>query len=145
MDPFAKKMWRAGFAFSGLLLLMGAGFTVVYVHARPRCGDRVVSEFVSPDRQWTATVLERRCGEDAPFVSRINIRNADAKLVRGFFSGQANQNNVFMVEQDAAGAGFNLDWNSPGQLTIRCRHCDPRYVHQQDTQHDSLTIRYELH
>src|SRR3954447_6650980 len=108
MDPFAKKLWHAGFAFFGLMLLFAAALTVIYVHVRPRCGDRVVSESVSPDRQWIATVLERRCGEDAPFISRINIRQADTKLVRGFFSGQANQNNVFMVEQDAAGAGLNL-------------------------------------
>ena len=144
MDPFAKKMWRGGFAFSGLLLLLGAALTVFYVHARPRCGDRVVSESASPDHQWIATILERRCGEDAPFISRINIRKGDAALIRGFFSGQANQNNVFIIEQDAAGAGLSLDWNLPAQMTIRCRHCNARYVHQQDPQHGTLTIHYEL-
>jgi len=145
MDPFAKKMWRAGLSYAGLLLLLAVAATVGYVHKRPRCGDRVVSESASPDRRWTATILERRCGDDAPFVTRINIRNGDAQLIRGFLSGQANENNVFTIEQDAADAGFNLDWNSPDQLTIRCRHCDPRYVHQQDSQHGSLAIRYELH
>ena len=144
MDPFARKMWRAGLAYAVLLMAMGAALTVVYVHERPRCGDRRVKESNSPDRRWTAAVLERRCGEDAPFITQINLRDGGTKLVRGFFSGQANQNNVFMVEQDAAGAGLQLDWNGSGELTIHCPHCDANYVRRQDPQHGGLKIRYEF-
>ncbi len=144
MDPFARKMWRAGLAYAVLLMAMGAALTVVYVHERPRCGDRRVKESNSPDRRWTAAVLERRCGEDAPFITLINLRDGGTKLVRGFVSGQANQNNVFMVEQDAAGAGLQLDWNGSGELTIHCPHCDANYVRRQDPQHGGLKIRYEF-
>jgi len=144
MDPFARKMWRAGLAYAVLLMAMGTALTVVYVHERPRCGDRRVKESNSPDRRWTAAVLERRCGEDAPFITLINLRDGGTKLVRGFVSGQANQNNVFMVEQDAAGAGLQLDWNGSGELTIHCPHCDANYVRRQDPQHGGLKIRYEF-
>src|SRR6266851_6732298 len=144
MDPFARKMWRAGLAYAVLLMAMGAALTVVYVHERPRCGDRRVKESNSPDRRWTAAVLERRCGEDAPFITLINLRDGGTKLVRGFVSGQANQNNVFMVEQDAAGSGLQLDWNGSGELTIHCPHCDANYVRRQDPQHGGLKIRYEF-
>lgn len=144
MDPFAKKMWRAGFAYAGLLAAMAAVLTVTYVHERPRCGDRIVAESSSPDRRWIAAVIERRCGEDSPFITQINLRRGDTKLVRGFFSGQAAQDNIFMIEQDAAGAGFTLQWNGADQLTVRCRHCDRNYVRRQDPQQGTLMIRYDL-
>ena len=159
MDPFARKMWRGGLAFSALLVALSGALTMYYVHARPRCGDRPVSESISPDRHWTATVLERRCGEDAPFITQVNLRQGGTKLQRGFFSGQANDNNVFTVEQDAAGAGLQLQWTDAGELTITCRHCDRKYMrrqdtrlqetrHQntrhQDTQNRSLKINYKL-
>ena len=154
MDPFARKMWRGGLAFSALLAALAGALTVYDVHARPRCGDRSVSESTSPDKHWTATVLERRCGEDAPFITQVNLRQGGTKLERGFFSGQANDNNVFTVEQDAAGAGLQLRWNDTGELTISCRHCDPNYVRRQDTrlqntrhqdtQNGTLKISYKL-
>jgi hypothetical protein len=144
MDPFAKKMWRAGLAYAALLAAMAAVLTVAYIHERPRCGDRIVGESSSPDRRWIAAVIERRCGEDSPFITQINLRSGETKLVRGFFSGQATQDNVFMIEQDAAGAGFTLQWTGPEQLTVRCRHCDRNYVRRQDPQQGTLMIRYYL-
>lgn len=137
MDPFARKMWRAGLAYAGLLIALAAALTATYVHSRPRCGDRTVSESVSPDRRWTAAVLERRCGEDTPFITQINLRIGDQKLERGFFSGQANKNNIFAVEQDAAGAGITFEWNTRDLLTVHCRHCDTKYVDHKDTQLDT--------
>ncbi len=142
MDPFARKMWRSGLAFAGLLTLLAAAMTVFWVHAHPRCGDRIVRESTSPDRGWTATVLERRCGEDAPFVTQVNLREGGTNLQRGFWSGQANDNNVFTVEQDAAGAGIQLQWNNAGELTIECPHCDRNYVRRNDAQHGALKITY---
>jgi hypothetical protein len=144
MDPFAKKMWRAGLAYAALLAAMAAVLTVAYIHERPRCGDRIVGESSSPDRRWIAAVIERRCGEDSPFITQINLRSGETKLVRGFFSGQATQDNVFMIEQDAAGAGFTLQWTGPEQLTVCCRHCDRNYVRRQDPQQGTLMIRYDL-
>jgi hypothetical protein len=144
MDPFAKKMWRAGLAYAALLAAMAAVLTVAYIHERPRCGDRIVTESSSPDRRWIAAVIERRCGEDSPFITQINLRSGETKLVRGFFSGQATQDNVFMIEQDAAGAGFTLQWTGPEQLTVCCRHCDRNYVRRQDPQQGTLMIRYDL-
>ena len=144
MDPFAKKMWRAGLAYAALLAAMAAVLTVAYVHERPRCGDRIVTESSSPDRRWIAAVIERRCSEESPFITQINLRRGDTNLVRGFFSGQATQENVFMIEQDAAGAGFTLQWNGADQLTVRCRHCDRNYVRRQDPQQGTLMIRYDL-
>lgn len=144
MDPFAKKMWRAGLAYAALLAAMAAVLTVAYVHERPRCGDRIVTESSSPGRRWIAAVIERRCGEESPFITQINLRRGDTNLVRGFFSGQATQQNVFMIEQDAAGAGLTLQWNGADQLTVRCRHCDRNYVRRQDPQQGTLMIRYDL-
>ncbi len=152
MDPFARKMWHSGLAFAALLASLAAAMTVFWVHTHPRCGDRIVSESTSPASGWTATVLERRCGEDAPFVTQVNLREGGTKLQRGFWSGQANDNNVFTIEQDAAGAGLHLQWNDAGELTIACPHCDRIYVRRQETRpqdtrpqdarHGALTINY---
>jgi hypothetical protein len=144
MDPFAKKMWSAGLAYAALLAAMAAVLTVAYIHERPRCGDRIVTESSSPDRRWIAAVIERRCGEESPFITQINLRPGDTKLMRGFFSGQASQDNVFTIEQDAAGAGFTLQWNGADQLIVHCRHCDRNYVRRQDPQQGTLMIRYDL-
>jgi hypothetical protein len=144
MDPFAKTMWSAGLAYAALLAAMAAVRTVAYIHEHPRCGDRSVAESSSPDRRWIAAVIEHRCSEESPFITQINLRRGDTKLVRGFFSGQATQDNVFMIEQDAAGAGFTLQWNGADQLIVRCRHCDRNYVRRQNPHQGTLMIRYDL-
>jgi hypothetical protein len=144
MDPFARKIWRAGFAYGGMMIVMAAALTIVYLHNRPRCGDRIVSESTSPDHRWTATILERRCGDDAPFLTQINVRDGGTELKRGYISGQANENNVFSIEQDAAETGLKFNWSHPGELIVKCAHCDPRYLHQHQSQHGALAIRYAL-
>lgn len=143
MDPFARKMWAFGFGFGFLLLLLFASLTIVYVHDRPSCPDRVVGETDSPRSTWAATVLERRCGSDAPFVTRVNLRRT-GPLERGFFSGQASQGNVFVVEQDAAGTGIRLEWKADDELAVICPRCSPRYVQQQDHNWGPVRISYEF-
>ena len=143
MDPFARKMWRAGFGFAALMLTLFAVMTVFYVHEWPRCPDRVVAESESPSKNWVAAVLERRCGSEAPFITRVNLRNA-GPLRRGFLSGQAQQGTVFIVEQDAAGAGITAVWSAPGVVTVRCPNCNTALIHQRDQQWGAVKIRYEL-
>jgi hypothetical protein len=143
MDPFARKMWRASLGFAALMLSLMAALTVIYVHERPRCPDRVVAERLSPDGKWTAAIVERRCGPEAPFFSRVNLRPA-GPLQRGFFSGRAATGTVFVVEQDAAGSGISVVWSAPDELLVRCAHCSPRFVHQRDQQWNKVTVRYEL-
>ncbi|HET9364234.1 MAG TPA: hypothetical protein VFP71_04505, partial [Candidatus Angelobacter sp.] len=117
MDPFARKMIQGTFVYGSVMLVMFAVLTGVYLHTRPRCSDRVVAEATNPSNQWTATVMERRCGEDAPFLTHVNLRSAGTDLQRGFFSGSAAEGEVFLVEQDAASTGITLQWIAPDTLT----------------------------
>jgi hypothetical protein len=142
MDPFARKMWRAGFGFAGLMLALFASLTIVYMHEQPSCPDRVVMESDSPDKKWTAAILERRCGAEAPFVTQVNLRPA-GPLLRGFFSGQARQGSVFVVEQDAAGAGITTAWSRENALLVRCTACNAAFVRQRDPQWDGIQIQYQ--
>ena len=103
MDPFARKMIYGSFVYGGMMLVMFAVLTVVYLHTRPRGSDRVVAESTDQARQWTATVMERRCGTDAPFFTHVNLRPEGKDLETGFFSGSAAEGEVFLIEQDAAG------------------------------------------
>jgi len=143
MDPFAKKMWAAGLGSAFFLLLLFASLTFVYVHQRPKCPDRVVGETDSPDKKWAAAILERRCGTDAPFVTRVNVRAA-GPLQLGFFSGQASDGNVFVIEQDAASLAIRFDWTADDHLTVVCPRCSSRYIQQQARNWGPVQISYQM-
>src|SRR4029077_4620604 len=105
MDPFARKMIYGSFVYGGMMLLMFAVLSVVYLHTRPRCSDRVVAEAGSPDKRWTATVMERRCGEETPFFTHVNLRPSGNPLHRGFFSGSATEGGGFFFWEEGRGPG----------------------------------------
>ncbi|MBZ5508580.1 MAG: hypothetical protein LAO78_24235 [Acidobacteriia bacterium] len=144
MDPFARKMVFGSFVYGGVMLVMFAVLTVVYLHMRPRCSDRVVAAATDAGKAWTATVMERRCGAEAPFFTHVNIRSASEDLRTGFFSGASTEGEVFLIEQDAAGAGVNLIWIAPDTLAIACPHCTPAYIRQSDPQWGVVRIHYQL-
>jgi hypothetical protein len=142
VDPFARKMVYGSFVYGGMLLVMFAVLTVVYLHTRPRCSDRVVAESVDQSAQWTATLMERRCGAEAPFFTHVNLRPAGKDLSTGFFSGSATEGEVFVLEQDAAGAGISLQWKSPVALTVTCPGCSPSLVSKHDEHWGNVSIEY---
>ena len=142
MDPFARKMLQGTFVYGAVMLLMFAVFTMVYLHTRPRCSDRVVAEAVSPGRQWTASVMERRCGEYAPFFTHVNLRPANNDLQWGFFSGSATEGEIYLVEQDAASAALVLEWGAPDVLTIRCSGCGPELERKKIQRWRGVTLNY---
>jgi hypothetical protein len=144
MDPFARKMVYGSFVYGGMLLVMFAVLTVVYLHTRPRCSDRVVAESTDQSGQWTATLMERRCGAEAPFFTHVNLRRASTDLSTGFFSGSATEGEVFVLEQDAAGTGLSLRWRSPMALSITCPHCSPRLVRKHDERWGNIAIEYDF-
>jgi hypothetical protein len=144
MDPFARKMVYGSFVYGGMLLVMFAVLTVVYLHTRPRCSDRVVAESTDQAGQWTATVMERRCGAEAPFFTHVNLRPAEKDLNRGFFSGSATEDEVFVLEQDAASAGIKLHWTSPMALIITCPRCSPSLLRKHDEHWGNVTIGYDV-
>ncbi|HSM86849.1 MAG TPA: hypothetical protein VLT16_11880 [Candidatus Limnocylindrales bacterium] len=144
MDPFAKKMWRAGALFAGLMIFLFAVLTAVWFHIHPSCPDRTLSHAVSPGRQWTAAILQRRCGDESPFITQVNIRPGSGPFARGFFSGQAMQGNVFTVEQDAAGAGVSLTWTAGNRLLVHCPRCNPAYVRRTEPRLGPVQITYEM-
>lgn len=144
MDPFARKMIYGSFVYGGMLLVMFGVLTLVYLHTRPLCSDRVVAESTDQTRQWTATVMERRCGAEAPFFTHVNLRPAGKDLNTGFFSGSATEGEVFELEQDAAGSGVTLNWISPVTLSVTCPHCSPALVRKRDKRWGNVTIDYDL-
>jgi hypothetical protein len=144
MDPFARKMWQGAFVYGGIMLVMFAVLTVVYMHTRPRCSDRLVAESTDQNRQWTAAVMERRCGVDTPFFTHVNLRPAGKDLNSGFFSGSATEGEVFEIELDAAGAGITLHWASPTALGISCPRCSPSLIGKHDERWGSVAIGYDV-
>ena len=74
----------------------------------------------------------------------MNLRAASQSLSFGFFSGRAERGDVFLTEQDAAGAGLSLQWTAPDRLTILCPRCDPTFVRQREAQWGTVRIQYEM-
>jgi hypothetical protein len=144
IDPFARKMIYGSFVYGGVMLVMFAVLTVVYLRTRPRCSDRVLAESLSPDKHWTATLMERRCGEEAPFFAHINLRPASAELQRGLFSGTSTSGEVFLVEQDAAGSGLTLQWTAADTLKIQCPRCNASLLRKQEGRWNNVVVKYEL-
>jgi hypothetical protein len=144
VDPFARKMIYGSFVYGGMMLVMFAVLTLVYLHTRPRCSDRVVGETSSPDGKWMATIMERRCGTEAPFFTHVNLRPAGENMKLGFFSGKAVEGEVFLVEQDAAGAGITLAWSAPDTLAIRCPRCSSSLVQRHDERWGEVAVHYDL-
>jgi hypothetical protein len=144
MDAFARKMVLGSFVYGGMMLVMFAVLTVVYLHTRPRCSDRVVAEASDPGKHWTATLMERRCGAEAPFFTHVNLRPAAGDLHRGFFSGSATEGEVFVVEQDTAGAGVTLSWTAPDTLRIECSRCVATPPEKHDQRWNGVAINYVL-
>jgi hypothetical protein len=144
MDPFARKMIYGSFLYGGMMLVMFAVLTVVYLHTRPRCSDHVVAESTDSEKRWTATILERRCSTDSPFFTHVNLRPDGKNLELGFFSGSAIEGEVFVIEQDAAGTGITLNWTSPTTLSIGCPRCSAALVRKHDERWGSIVINYQL-
>jgi hypothetical protein len=143
MDPFARNMLRSTAAFAVALLVIFAVMTLAYLHVHPQCPDAVLGQAESPSHRFIATLLQRRCGEESPFITQVNLRGASQDLPQGFLSGEVEKGIVFRMEQDAAGAGLTLSWSGPAELTIRCPRCETRFVQQRATRWEQVTIRYE--
>ncbi|HLJ30681.1 MAG TPA: hypothetical protein VKY85_28505 [Candidatus Angelobacter sp.] len=142
MDPFAKKMVRGSLVYAGVLMVMFAGLTTAYLHFRPRCSDQVFANQVSPDGRWAAAVLEARCGEDAPFLTHVNLRVGTETIKLGYFSGKADEGEVFLLEQDAQSADVVLNWTAPNRLAISCSHCQTAFLRKRVERWRDVTITY---
>lgn len=146
-------MILGGLAFGSAMLLMAGVLSMIYFHNRPQCSEAVLSEATSeaalseatsPDRQLTAAVMERRCGEESPFFVHVNLRPATAPIRLNYFSGRADEGEVFLAEEDASGAEPTLQWNSPSQLTIQCSRCRAAAAQKREERLGAITIRYQL-
>jgi hypothetical protein len=142
VDPFARKMIRGSLAYGGFMAVLFAVLTVFYLHYRPRCSDRVIADQASPDGRWAAAVMEARCGEDRPFLTHVNLRPAAGPIKLGYFSGKADEGEVFLLEQDAQSANMALQWTAPNRLAISCSHCQLAFLRKRLERWGEVTITY---
>lgn len=144
MDPFARKMVFGSFVYGGVMVVMFVVLTVIYLHMKPRCSDRLIAEATDSNKQWTAVVMERRCGAEAPFFTHVNIRPVADDLKIGFFSGVANAGETFLVEQDAISADITLSWPRANTLLVQCAGCKAPMIQKRDQQLGTVTVEYNL-
>jgi hypothetical protein len=87
--------------------------------------------------------MERRCGEDSPFFTHVNLRSAGSDLKCGFFPGSATEGEVFVLEQDAAGAGVSLKWMNDDTLLVHCSQCNTSFIRKRDERWNGVLIKYD--
>ena len=131
-------------AFGSVMALLAGVLTVVYLHERPRCSEQVLSESLGPDSQWIATSMQRRCGEDSPFLVHVNVRPAKSSVQLGYFSGAATEGEIFVAEQDSPDVVPEVAWTGPSALTIRCRGCRDAEVHKRAGHIGGIAVHYDL-
>ena len=137
-------MLRGSFAFGGVMIVMFGVLTVAYLHLRPRCSDQVISSSTSPDKRWAASVMEARCGEDQPFLTHVNLRPAGESIKLGYFSGKADDGEIFLIEQDAQSTNVTLDWSAADRLSVSCLHCQLVFLKKRLEHWKDLEITYVL-
>ena len=142
LDPFARKMIQGSIAFAIVLLIMFGVFTAVYMHANPKCHEETIVEADSPGGQWTAAVIERRCGDTTSPVTHLNLRPAQEPVRTGYFTGVASEGQVFAIPLDVRETSPSLEWTGADELTLRCIGCDGRSPSQQETSWRTVKIRY---
>lgn len=130
--------------YGAALVLMFAVLTIIYLHLRPRCSDQVVSEATSPDGRWTVAVMEARCGDESPFLTHVNLRPANGAIRLGYFSGKADEGEIFLLEQDAQSASMAVEWTSPNHLAVSCNHCQIAFLKKRQEKWGDVTISYLL-
>ena len=124
-----------------LIILLIAGLATVYLHMHPRCSDAVVSESTSPDHKWTASLMQRKFGKDGPLLTHVNLRPANRPVGHGFFSGIADDGEVYTLKGDAHDLHLALAWDSATQLTIQCSNCTNESKRQE--RWDNVSIKYQ--
>src|SRR5215470_13424947 len=135
-------MVKGSLAFASVLIAMFAALTVVYLHLRPRCSDQVFSSAPSPDGKLTASVMEARCGQDLPFLTHVNLRPAGDSIKLGYFSGKADDGEVFLIEQDAQSADVTLNWTASNRLAISCNRCQLAFLRKRLQHWNDVEISY---
>jgi hypothetical protein len=135
-------MIRGSLVYGGVLIFLFAILTVIYLHVRPRCSDQVVAESTSPDKRWAAAVMEARCGDEAPFLTHVNLRPASEPIRLGYFSGRTEEGEVFLLEQDAQSADMELKWTNPTHLAISCNHCQLAFLRKRQQHWGNVAISY---
>jgi hypothetical protein len=109
------------FSKSGILILVLLVLTssvtglVLVIHFDPLCGEEVVMEEASPDGQYVATLMSRNCGATTPYVAHINLRRADSRFRKDFFSGTITDGAVFTSSKYS---GERFCWSKPRQLQL---------------------------
>lgn len=130
-------------AFGSTMLLMAGTLAVVYFHMRPRCDDQVLAETESPDRQWVATVFERKCNDPSEWLVHVNLRRATEPIRVGYFSGEAKDGEVFAFELESKDQIPMVEWTAPHQLRINCPRCRQSSIRKREERWQSVQVLYE--
>lgn len=108
-----KKLWAAIPIASLIAAFLGYRYLLSSVTLSPNCGYQLLSEEVSPDGEYVASVSERNCGAMSGYARIVNLRRRATK-----FRGDDEASWVFvMLDQPT----IEVHWSSKRGLTVRAQ------------------------
>ena len=101
------------------------------------CGNKIISETVSPGSDRKAVVFERDCGATTAFSTQISI--IDAR------DGLSGSGNTFVIDRGQLIDGWNGPWASVtwvGPRTLEIRYEATARTFEKDSAVDGVAVRY---
>jgi len=142
MALFDRRTVIFSLAFCFAILLMLGTTSMIYYHNRLPCDEDFDSRFLSPDGEWTADLMERRC-QDSPVVIHVYLHRMEEPIETSDYSGVAARNDIFVLKHDSGDPEPSLEWNTSSQLTIRCPGCLATRVRMRKERWGPITVRYQ--
>lgn len=143
MALFGRKMVVACVAVAFASLLMLGATIMIYYHNRFPCAEDSAFDFLSPDEQWNAELMERHCDNSFLIIHvYLHLRNEPVDV--RYYTGVATTNDVFVMEYQDGDPEPSLEWNAPTQLTIRCPACRAERVKMHKDHWGPIAVRYQL-
>lgn len=98
---------------------------------RPTCSDTVLSDDISPDGHWIATLFERDCGATTYYSTQLNLRPATKRFKPD------KQPSAIVIRTEGC---IQYWWEGQSNLVVQLP--DDARVYRQEQWQDGITIRY---
>ena len=139
-------MWKKVALGLAAVVVLAAGAFVWFAHALSSafddmCGNQVLAEFPSPNRQMKAVIFERDCGATTDFSTQVSILPSKEQL-------RNEGGNVFVADTDhgrapsGAGGGPEVRVHWVSDAVAEIQHHPAARIHKNSTWLGGIKVSY---
>lgn len=96
------------------------------------CEEEVISQSMSPNQEYAATLVERNCGATTGYAAIVRMHPVSA-------ISTDDQDMIFAVDGDYE---IKMEWSSNSSLRIICEKCIPNDIYKQENMWRDIEITY---